>query len=1224
MAPSNAFDQFIGLYPIQKTLRFELKPVGKTLSNITDGGLLEEDECRADDYKKVKNLIDCYHKEFIDSSLGCLVLDNEALEDCVTYFGKTDETLRAKYDKAQGLLRKQIAKSFDVKRLFGKELIREDLPQFLDNDEEKELVGRFSNYVTYFTGFNENRRNMYSEEAKSTSIAYRLINENLPKYIENMRVFKAVKDYLNTDLDELRETFEPELDGLSLEDVFTDISNYSLFLRQKNITLYNAILGGRTDAKGKIKGLNEYVNLYNQQHKTRLPKFVVLFKQILSDRESLSWQQGQFSNDTELLEAIENYYQAFHAVSYDGTDDVPSLKMLLSSIGDYDLNGIYVRNDATLTSVVKDYYGDWSLLIKAMEDRFDLLYPCKQSLAKHVERREKYLKSFKSLSLGDINDYLGDRGRIEHYYEILGAKDESLSFFETVEQRYESVKELLNTEFNGKLSQNDTAIEQIKDLLDSIKVVQWFTRTLSGTGTEGNRDSRFYADYESICTVIDKITPLYNMVRNYLTKKPYSEEKFKLNFNNSTLLNGWDTNKERDNSGVLLRKDGLYYLAIMDKQHNKSFSMKELPSDGECFQKIDLKLLPGPNKMLPKVFFSKSRIEEFAPSKELLEHYEKGTHKKGPDFNLAHCHELIDFFKRSILRHEDWSTFDFKFSDTQSYSDISCFYREVEQQGYKVSFRNVSVAYINELVETGKLYLFQIYNKDFSEYSKGTPNLHTMYWKALFDENNLKDVVYKLNGEAEVFFRKKSVEYSEEKLKKGFHYDQLKDKFDYPIIKDRRYTVDKFQFHVPITMNFKSYGMDNIDLQVREFIKNGEVEHIIGIDRGERNLLYLSMIDLEGKIIKQLSLNEIANIHDGVAYHVDYHTILNGREADRLSARRNWKTIENIKDIKEGYLSQVVHIIAQWMVEYKAIVVLENLNTGFVRGRQKVEKQVYQKFEKMLIEKLNYLVDKTIPVSQSGGLMRAYQLTSKYDSFQKIGKQSGFLFYVPAWNTSKIDPVTGFVNGISTKYENVEKARELLSKFADIRFNDKCDYFEFIIENYSSFNSRLDGTRQCWTVCTYGDRIRTFRNVENNNEWASETVNVTSELKRLFGKFGIDYKANLYPSILVQDKREFFECLLALIGLTLQMRNSRTGTGEDYIISPVSDRDGVFFDSRNFSGEDAPLPRDADANGAYNIARKGLWAIHQIQRSEDLRNANIAISNADWLRFVQVRQQLDG
>lgn len=115
--------------------------------------------------------------------------------------------------------------------------------------------------------------------------------------------------------------------------------------------------------------------------------------------------------------------------------------------------------------------------------------------------------------------------------------------------------------------------------------------------------------------------------------------------------------------------------------------------------------------MLPKVFFAKSRLAQFSPSKTLLDNYKKGTHKKGKNFNIADCHALIDYFKQSIDKHEDWSKFGFRFSDTSIYEDMSGFYREVEQQGYKISFTNVSVAYINQLVEEGKMYLFQIYNK---------------------------------------------------------------------------------------------------------------------------------------------------------------------------------------------------------------------------------------------------------------------------------------------------------------------------------------------------------------------------------------------------------------------------------------------------------------------------------------------------------------------------------
>lgn len=70
------FDDFKKLYSLSKTLRFEAKPVGSTLKNIIESGLLEEDEHRAQSYVKVKKLIDEYHKVFIDRVLndGCLTI----------------------------------------------------------------------------------------------------------------------------------------------------------------------------------------------------------------------------------------------------------------------------------------------------------------------------------------------------------------------------------------------------------------------------------------------------------------------------------------------------------------------------------------------------------------------------------------------------------------------------------------------------------------------------------------------------------------------------------------------------------------------------------------------------------------------------------------------------------------------------------------------------------------------------------------------------------------------------------------------------------------------------------------------------------------------------------------------------------------------------------------------------------------------------------------------
>lgn len=1254
----NTLQQFTKLYSQSKTLRFELRPIGGTLKHIVSSGLLEQDQHRASSYSRVKEIIDEYHKAFIECVLENFKLaytaegkKNSLQEFYTCYICKSkDETQKKLFEEIQKNLRKQIADSLTAddryKRIDKEDLIKKDLVAFVKTMEERQLVEEFKDFTTYFTGFHENRKNMYSAEAKSTAIAYRLIHENLPRFIDNMSVFdKVAASPVAQHLTTIRADFAKYLNVEEIAEMFR-LDYYNIVLTQKQIDVYNAIIGGKTEKEKniKIKGLNEYINLYNQQQKdksARLPKLKPLYKQILSDRNAISWLPEQFESDEKVLEAIQKAYQELdEQVLNRCKEGEHSLKQLLLSLASYNLEKIYIRNDQQLTDLSQKVYGHWGVVSKALLEELKRAVPKKskkETDEAYEERLNKIIKSQSSISIAQINQCVQalnaeNPNTLQAYFAELGAVNtdtlQKENLFAQVENAYTEVKDLLNTPYpaDKNLAQDKQNVEKIKNLLDAIKALQHFVKPLLGDGTEPEKDEKFYGEFTALWEELDKITPLYNMVRNYMTRKPYSTEKIKLNFENSTLMNGWDLNKEQDNTTVILRKDGLYYLAIMNKKHNKVFNIKNMPTDGECYEKMEYKLLPGANKMLPKVFFSKSRIDEFAPSETLLENYKNDTHKKGPNFNIDDCHALIDFFKASISKHEDWSKFGFQFSETSTYEDLSGFYREVEQQGYKITFRQVSVAYIDQLVEEGKIYLFQIYNKDFSPYSKGTPNLHTLYWKMLFDERNLADVVYKLNGQAEVFFRKSSIRYehpthpaNQPIANKNTLNEKKQSTFAYDLIKDKRYTVDKFQFHVPITMNFKSTGSENINNSVNEYIQQTDDLHIIGIDRGERHLLYLTVIDAKGNIKEQYSLNEIVNEFRGNQYKTNYHDLLAKREDERMKARQSWQTIENIKELKEGYLSQVIHKIAELMVKYNAIVVLEDLNQGFMRGRQKMESSVYQQFEKMLIDKLNYLADKKKHPEEPGGILNAYQLTSKFTSFQKMGKQSGFLFYVPAWNTSKMDPVTGFVNLLDTRYETREKAKAFFGKFDAIRYNSGKGWFEFALD-YSKFTSKADDTRTHWTLCTIGNRIETFRDETKNSQWSSREFNLTDEFKTFFAKHGIDIHGNLKETIASQDSADFFKGLLHLLKLTLQMRNSATGTEVDYIQSPVANEQGVFYNSDTC---DNTLPKDADANGAYNIARKGLWVIQQIKTANDLKSLKLAISNKEWLQFVQRKPYLN-
>ncbi len=1244
----NSLEKFTNLYSLSKTLRFELIPQGKTLENIQNHGLLTKDENRAESYKKVKKLIDSYHKIFINEALEGLTLNG--LDVFYDHYKKTQRTDDDKKAMAasQTSMRKQIAERFSkhpdqqisvkFKNLFAKELIKEDLKNFVSH-EDQGLVGEFDNFTTYFTGFHENRKNIYTSEEISTSIGFRIAHQNLLYFIDNMNTFEKVSaSTIADDFSDILYELSSFINLKAVEDAFS-IDYFNETLTQNGIDKYNLLLGGYTseDNKTKVKGLNEFINLFNQQQtdKTKkIGKLKPLFKQILSDRNAASYLPEAFESDNEVLESIEKSY-------HDILESALLIKKIVDDLENYDLTKIYVKNDTGLTSISQKIFGNWATIQIAVEKDYELRNPrgIRESEEKYNDKKSKWYRNNDSFSISylnaciapfqaDLTNILNTYFKSFEYQPKTDVVPEIPTLLNRINNNYEEIKSLLNSSYSEAkdLSQDVKSVEKIKIFLDSIKEFQHFLKPICGNGNESDKDERFYGDLLVLFEKIDTINLLYNKVRNYVTKKPYSLEKYKLNFDNSTLLNGWDENKELDNSSIILRKNDLYYLAVINKKNKKVFEKKNQVNDGACYEKMVYKLLPGANKMLPKVFFSNSRIKEFNPSEELQANYDAETHKKGDTFDINHCHSLIDFFKSSIQKHEDWKHFNFKFSDTNSYQDLSGFYREVEQQGYKISFSNISEKYVEELVDQGKIYLFQIYNKDFSPYSKGKPNLHTVYWKMLFDENNLQNVIYKLNGQAEIFFRKESIRKDNvithiAKLpigNKNTGNAKSSSIFEYDIIKDKRFTVDKFQFHVPITMNFKATGTNRINNDVCEFLKNNSDIHVIGIDRGERHLLYLTLINLYGEIIKQYSLNEIVNEYQGQKHSVDYHHLLNTKEGSRDEARKNWKTIETIKDLKEGYLSQVVNIISKLMVEKKGIVVLEDLNVGFMRGRQKVEKQVYQKFEKMLIDKLNYLVDKSANISEPGGFLKALQLTSKFDSFQSMGKQSGFLFYVPAWNTSKMDPTTGFVNLFSLKYDNISQAKLFFSKFTSIKFNDEKNWFEFSFD-YSNFTPKAEGSRTKWVIIADNKDRYSFNRSLNNGKGGQELYKVAERLELLFGTYSIVYGSgeNLLDQINIQTSADFFKSLVKLFNVCLSLRHNNGLKGDneqDYILSPVCDKNGLFFDSRIATEKQ---PKDADANGAYNIARKGLWVLKQIDKADNFKTLKLAISNKEWLEFAQ-------
>lgn len=1286
-----AVEKFCGQlngYSRSITLRNRLVPIGKTEENINHFRLLENDKKRADSYQEVKNIIDDFHRSFIQDVLSNANFEWGPLYDEFDlYQSKNDKAEKAKIkpdlQKLQSLMRTKVVKKFTsderFKKLFAKELLSELLPEIIKSADpttisnKKEALKAFDKFSTYFTGFHENRKNLYSEEEKSTAISYRIVNENFPKFYSNVKLFEKLEKEFPSIISDTEESLKTILNGKKLKDIFNPDA-FNECLTQTGIDFYNTIIGGVSEEAGtqKIQGLNEKINLTRQQlpdaEKNKLRgKMVVLFKQILSDRETASFIPVGFENNEEVYESIKTFKKEV-------VDTVCTLiKETFTSENDYNISEIFVPAK-NLTAFSLSIFGHWSILSEGLF----YLEEEKNKIALTETQIEKLRKEIakKDYSLSELQEaYEKYCERNDEQVCITVKKYFSLMELQQVENTKEKADVMLLSKLNTayakidfeeqkNLQQEKNAATPIKEFLDEVQNLYHYLKLVDYRGEE-EKDTSFYSKLDEIIEKLEGITALYNKVRNFVTKKPGEVKKIKLNFDCPTLANGWDENKESANDAILLRKENKYYLGIFNPKDKPKFSKEECSEDN-CYEKMIYKLLPGPNKMLPKVFFSTKGQETFLPPKDLLLGYEEGKHKKGDAFDKDFMRKLIDWDKNALNIHEDWKHFGFKFSPTENYKDMSDFYKEVELQGYKITFQKISSSKIDSLVDSGKLFLFQIYNKDFAEKSSGKKNLHTLYWENLFSEENLKDICLKLNGEAELFYRPANENIKIVKHEKGSVlvnrtttdgksipeeiYQQIyqfknnmiseisneaKELLDsgtvvckeakHEITKDKHFTEATYLFHCPITMNFKAPEITGrkFNDRVLEVLKANPDVKIIGLDRGERHLIYLSLINQKGEIELQKTLNLVEQVRNDKTVKVNYQEKLVQKEGDRDKARKNWQTIGNIKELKEGYLSNIVHEIAELMVKNNAIVVMEDLNFGFKRGRFAVERQVYQKFENMLIEKLNYLVFKDKTVTEPGGVLNAYQLTDKAANVSDVYKQCGWLFYIPAAYTSKIDPKTGFANLFNTSgLTNVEKKKEFFDKFDGIRYDSKEDCFVFSVD-YSKLGNNVDYLKK-WEIYTRGERIA-YNRKENKNF----TVNPTENLKKKFDEFGINWhnEENFIDSLqTVQAEKtnaSFFDELLRSFNSTLQMRNSIPNSEIDYLISPVKAEDGTFFDSREqlALGKNAKLPIDADANGAYHIALKGLYLLqNDFNRNEKGVIQNI--SNADWFRFVQEKEYL--
>ncbi len=1324
------FQNFTNLYELSKTLRFELKPIGKTEELLKENHIVELDKNRRNSYQKIKPYFDALHLDFIKTSLAEPNLKFEAYFESYKNFlkDKKNKTVIKQKENLEKDLRKQIDELFDIgaKRYLqnysdikfkkqDKDFLYEiwifevlwkmffgDETTHITNPETGEIMTIFdgwNRWLGYFTKFFNTRRNFYKSDGTSTAIATRIINDNLKIFADNILIFERIKEKVN--FSQIEKDF-----GENPENIFK-LDFYNSCFLQEGIDFYNKIIGGETlENWEKLQGLNEYINKYRQDSGEKLPFFKKLQKQILSERKESFIHQIENENEFEII------LRKFFEVSNKKVAYLEDIFSDLKKYTDEQYKGIYL-NKIAFNTLSHKFFADVlefeKLLFEALkadknfawkytkkENKYSFpdfipLYFIKNALENHKaeekiwkeryytwEENEKWIINLDSKNFWeDFCDILHFEFKSILEKEIINENGEKITIWYNIFK--EKLAKILEKE-EFSLWEKEKII--IKDFADNSRILYSFWKYFAlekwrnwnenldledsfYEGENGYKDNFYENAYE-------EIIGSYNLMRNFIAKKPWSDaKKWKLNFENSSLLSGWDKNFE-SNGSYIFKKWNKFYLWVINGTKPDGEILENLKTSWKNtikrfvydFQKPD-------NKNIPRTFI-RSKWDSFAPAVEkynlpvedIIDIYDAGLfkteNKNNSDFKES-LKKMIDYFKLWLSKHDSYKHYNFVWKKSDEYENIADFYRDAEKSCYKPSWENLNYDEVLKLVENKKMYLFQIYNKDFEldeslqneDYIckiRWSKNVHTLYFESLFSPENIDNsngVVMKLSWWGEVFFRPKV---SEEKLGKK------KDNSWKEIINHKRYAENKMFLHFPMQLNFKENVSWNFNEKINKFLANNPDINIIWVDRWEKHLAYFSVINQKSEILESWSLNYIENFDKdwnpisklekkivevkdnegnivdyklqetgkGVEY-TDYALLLELKEKKRKLQRQSWKEVEQIKDLKKWYISAVVKKLADLVIKYNAIIVFEDLNMRFKQIRWGIEKSVYQQLEKALIDKLNFLVEKNeINPEKAGNLLKAYQLTAPIETFKDMGKQTWIIFYTQASYTSKIDPITGWRPNLYLKKQNAEKNKENILKFDEIIFNLEKNRFEisYDLKNFiKSENAKLPSKTK-WTVCSCVERFWWNRNLNNNKGWYDHFTDITLNLKELFEKYDINISENILEQIKKLEtywNEKFFSDFIFFFTLICQIRNTNKDekwNENDFILSPVE----PFFDSRKSEKFGKNLPKNGDDNGAYNIARKGIIILERMSEwsKQDMEKyPDLFVSNKDWDEFVR-------
>lgn len=1220
------YERFTNLFPVTKSLKFKLVPSPITKGWMERDGVQMNEEQFNREVDCVHNAITKWHKMYIESVLP--VIEPDRCIDAITTYQETKKYINQKGEELQE--NEKESKVYDTMILelcseISDQIIQPDFAsgkKMIDmilatesidlTEEEKIALQNAYKCASAYDQFCKQRSFIYDGSGKHGTIARRFV-EDIVDCINNDNIITSYpKDLID-------EIILSKIDDYTILDYIT-IERFD----QKSIDTYNTAISGIAKEDGtKIQGINEIVNSYNQSHKKDktfkpLPMLVKLKKIPLVESISASFSMDPLENDQDCINLTINTVDMVRDM-INTSNPVELFYSYLMDIPVSELKGIRIKK-GSIWSISYRAFKNYNLIMECLSRKYDAeIGNPKNKPESYKKKKDKWFNQQDNFDLTFISEalkvYAGEVA--ENFSDpaktlLISICAEVKDAVENFNNTYDALRDRTNIRYpkDSALNQDQVMISRIKDLVTPIVDLN---RSLSDIYLKrmSESDTSFYSALDPILDCLKDANRNYNRIRNYVTKDVSDTGKYRVMFGNPVFGDSFDSNAMNSSGVAILRKGEKFYLIVSPKYTTKKSQIGNLAktycedSDSEI---MIYKQLTNSFKTIPNILLNARRFdkisEEYGLTYEIMSRYEAYKDRKNiKDWNKEDERPIIEYLISALKKHPMNDLYHYHFKDASEYDGLVDFYGDVDEQSYKLDFVKVNEEMLNELISEGQLYIFNIYSRHLAGVSgqNGHTSLHTIYFKELFSLANRENMIYKLNTTTSVFYRPKKIADKDMIIHPAGVEIPFKTKpggrtFDYDIIKDRRYTQDQYELHLSI--NLYPYAPKKGDKKVNQMVQNELIANkdggynILAIDRGEQNLIYCTVINSKTyEILEQKSLNII----NGQNYREKIKDRAQQMSNDKSMS---WKYNNNIKNLKEGYLTHCIYEVVELMFKYNAIIAMEKLDKNFKRNRIHVGYDVYSQFERALIDKLNFYINKHNEPFDIAGYRMPIQLTQKFDSFDRLGFQSGVIFYVNPSYTSQIDPMTGYINRFNRyEYQTIKTSIEDIQKLEFFKYNEEEKSFEIgLIVNRFFSNADKD---ECWTLKVINGvndhRVDLCTDNNRGGMKVDTDIRLYKEWMKLFMDHNISIIGDIKENILEETRsKQFYVDFIRLFRLTCQIRNIYTDRDEGFVLSPIS------INNPPFNSETAPstLPQDPDANDAYGIGMKAIQYINLLIKNE--------------------------